>query len=134
MVNTFAAVAGFYELGEIRRLRGDLDGALAAFGQARSLGTDPQPGEALVWTRQGDTGAARTALQASLAWQDRIGRAAHARGATNRQVAEQLFISDKTAGRYLANIYTKLGVSSRTAAVSWAYANKVVDSAGRFAE
>ena len=73
-VNTFAAAAGFYELGEIRRLRGDLDGALAAFGQARSLGTDPQPGEALVWTSQGDTGAAWTALQASLAWQDRIGR------------------------------------------------------------
>ena len=27
-VNTFAAAEGFYELGEIRRLRGDVDGAL----------------------------------------------------------------------------------------------------------
>ena len=54
-----------------------------------------------------------------------------ARGATNRQVAEELFIGDKTVGRHLANIYAKLGVSSRTAAVSWAYANRVVDSAGR---
>ncbi len=55
-VNTFAAAAGFYELGEIRRLRGDVEGAAAAFAQARSLGVDPQPGEALVRTRQGDSG------------------------------------------------------------------------------
>jgi len=267
-INTFAAAAGFYELGEIRRLRGDVDGAVAAFAQARSLGVDPQPGEALLLYSQGDSESAWTALQASLAWQDRVGRmrllraavevalnrgavddaeklcrelesgaetfgtpgfkawAAHARGAvlvrrgdygpaleslqaalreyrtqqcryetaevyecmatthkalgdndiaaadeataqsiysqlglqshsasaqlpggltrreieiltriasgaTNRQVAEGLFISDKTVGRHLANIYSKLGVSSRTAAVSWAYANKVVDNAGR---
>ena len=57
-----------------------------------------------------------------------------ASGATNKQVAEEIFISEKTVGRHLANIYTKLGVSSRTAAVSWAYANKVVDCAGRPAD
>ncbi|MGZ5364420.1 MAG: LuxR C-terminal-related transcriptional regulator [Mycobacterium sp.] len=266
-VNTFAAAGGFYELGEIRRLRGDVEGAAAAFAQARSLGVDPQPGEALLQHGQGDSESAWTALQASLAWQDRVGRmrllrpavevalrrgsldeaetlcrelesgaetfgtpgfkawAAHARGAvllrrgdyasalealqaalreyrtqqcryetaevyecmaaaykalgdndiaaadaataqsiytqlglggniasaplagglthreieiltriasgaTNRQVAQALFISDKTVGRHLANIYAKLGVSSRTAAVSWAYANKVVDNTG----
>jgi ATP/maltotriose-dependent transcriptional regulator MalT len=44
-------------------------------------------------------------------------------GGTNRQVAQQLAISDKTVGRHLANIYAKLGVSSRTAAVSWAFDN-----------
>jgi hypothetical protein len=33
-INTFAAAAGFYELGEIRRLRGDVNGALAAFFEA----------------------------------------------------------------------------------------------------
>ena len=47
-------------------------------------------------------------------------------GATNRQVAEQLFISEKTVGRHLANIYTKLGVSSRTAAVAWAHQHNVL--------
>jgi DNA-binding NarL/FixJ family response regulator len=266
-VNTFAAAEGFYELGEIRRLRGDVEGAVAAFAQARSLGVEPQPGEALLQHSQGDSESAWTALQACLAWQDRVGRmrllrpavevalhrgglddaetlcrelesgaeafgtpgfkawAAHARGAvllrrgdyaaglealqaalreyrtqqcryetaevyeclatahkalgdndiavadaataqsiytqlglhgnvvsgplaggltrreieiltriasgaTNRQVADALFISDKTVGRHLANIYAKLGVSSRTAAVSWAYANKVVDNMG----
>jgi DNA-binding NarL/FixJ family response regulator len=52
-----------------------------------------------------------------------------ASGATNKQVAEQTFISEKTVGRHLANIYTKLGVSSRTGAVTWAYANNVLRSA-----
>ena len=73
-INAFAAAEGFYELGEIRRLRGDVEGALAAFSRARSLGVDPQPGEALLQCRQGDGAAAWTALQASLAWQDRVGR------------------------------------------------------------
>jgi DNA-binding NarL/FixJ family response regulator len=266
-INTFAAAEGYYQVGEIRRLRGDLDGALAAFSRAREMGTDPQPGEALVRFQQGDSDSAWTALQMALGWQDRIGRirllrtavevalarecleeadalcrelgsgaaefgtpgfrawAAHARGAllvareehsealdalhvalreyrtqecryetaqvyewmakahaalgeqqtadadaaaaesiyrqlgvkpvrkpatsspggltkrevdiltriacgaTNKQVAEEVVLSEKTVRRHLANIYTKLGVSSRTAAVSWAYANRVVDPA-----
>jgi DNA-binding CsgD family transcriptional regulator len=49
-----------------------------------------------------------------------------ASGATNRQVAGQIFISEKTVGRHLANIYSKLGVSSRTAAVTWGHVNKVL--------
>lgn len=49
-----------------------------------------------------------------------------AAGASNREVAKQLFISDKTVGRHLANIYVKLGVSSRTAAAAWAHENKVL--------
>jgi DNA-binding NarL/FixJ family response regulator len=264
-INSFAAAEGYYQLGEIRRIRGDLDGALVAFARAREMGADPQPGEALVRFRQGDSDAAWTALQIALGWQDRIGRirllriavevalardcleeaemlchelesgaadfgtpgfrawAAHARGAllvarqehsagldtlhvalreyrtqqcryetaqvyelmaqvhaargeqqtadaktataqgiyrqlgvepvrkastpspggltrrevdiltriaggaTNKRVAEQVCLSEKTVRRHLANIYTKLGVSSRTAAVSWAYAHRVVD-------
>ncbi|KRF25054.1 MULTISPECIES: helix-turn-helix transcriptional regulator [unclassified Phycicoccus] len=43
-----------------------------------------------------------------------------ASGASNREVARALFISDKTVGRHLANIYLKAGVSSRTAAAAWA--------------
>ena len=49
-----------------------------------------------------------------------------ASGATNRQVAEQAFISEKTVGRHLANIYAKLGVSSRTAAVAWAHGKNLL--------
>ena len=41
-------------------------------------------------------------------------------GGTNKQVADALVISEKTVARHLANIYSKLGVSTRTAAVGWA--------------
>jgi DNA-binding NarL/FixJ family response regulator len=47
-------------------------------------------------------------------------------GATNRQVAQQLCISEKTVGRHLANIYAKLGVASRTAAAAWARQHNVL--------
>ena len=41
-------------------------------------------------------------------------------GGTNKQVAAALVISEKTVARHLANIYSKLGLSTRTAAVAWA--------------
>ncbi len=47
-------------------------------------------------------------------------------GASNRQVAQQVSISEKTVARHLANIYAKLEVSSRTAAVAWAHRNNVL--------
>lgn len=44
-----------------------------------------------------------------------------ARGQSNRDLAEQLFISVKTVERHLSNIYTKLGVRGRADAVAWAF-------------
>ena len=49
-----------------------------------------------------------------------------AAGASNRDVAAAEFITEKTVGRHLANIYAKIGVSSRTAAAAWARDNAVV--------
>ena len=69
------AGAGFYELGDVRRLRGDTDGATAAFGQARALGVEPQPGEALLAYAAGRADEAATALRAALAGQGRLERA-----------------------------------------------------------
>jgi DNA-binding NarL/FixJ family response regulator len=42
-----------------------------------------------------------------------------AQGKSNRQIAAELFISEKTVSRHLANVYVKLDVGSRTAAVAW---------------
>ncbi|BBY63104.1 LuxR family transcriptional regulator [Mycolicibacterium helvum] len=260
---------GYYELGEIRRRKGDIDGARAAFATARDHNKDPQPGEALLRCQLGEDAAAATDLRLRIdAENDDINRtrllpaaveialarnkvdeadqycteletgaekfdspgfrawARHARGAvlvkqgreadalpvlqdalkryrntqcryemaqvyewmalarqgtgdkagavtdaanaqaifqqlgavpsqaapteaapggltkrelevlagiaagaSNRDVAKQLFISEKTVGRHLANIYVKLGVSSRTAAAAWAHDNKVRPSA-----
>lgn len=41
-------------------------------------------------------------------------------GLSNREVAARLVISEKTVARHLANVFAKVGVSSRTAAAAWA--------------
>ena len=49
-----------------------------------------------------------------------------AAGKTNRDIAEELFISEKTVARHVSNIFDKLGVSSRTAATAWAYQHNLI--------
>ncbi|MCH0569079.1 response regulator transcription factor [Streptomyces sp. MUM 136J] len=44
-----------------------------------------------------------------------------ATGASNREIADRLVISDRTVARHLSNMFTKLGVSSRAAATAYAY-------------
>jgi ATP/maltotriose-dependent transcriptional regulator MalT len=49
-----------------------------------------------------------------------------AAGKTNRAIAEELFISEKTVARHVSNIFDKLGVSSRAAATAWAYQRNLI--------
>lgn len=51
-----------------------------------------------------------------------------ATGMTNRAVAAELVISEKTVARHVANLFTKLGVSSRSAATAYAYEHGLVGS------
>lgn len=51
-----------------------------------------------------------------------------ATGCTNRDVAGQLFLSEKTVARHVSNIFTKLGVASRSAATAYAYSSGLVDA------
>ena len=44
-----------------------------------------------------------------------------ATGGTNRAIAGALGISEKTVARHVSNIFTKLGLSSRSAATAYAY-------------
>jgi DNA-binding NarL/FixJ family response regulator len=49
-----------------------------------------------------------------------------ATGLTNREVAERLTIAVRTVDRHVANIFTKLGVPSRTAAARFAYEHGLI--------
>ena len=49
-----------------------------------------------------------------------------AAGKTNRAIAADLFLSEKTVARHVSNIFVKLGVSSRAAATAYAYEHDLV--------
>jgi DNA-binding CsgD family transcriptional regulator len=75
-VHIGTAAGGQYEIGEIRRLRGDSAGAEEAFKRAHELGRDPQPGLALLRLAQGRIDLAVASMRAALdATADPLGRA-----------------------------------------------------------
>ncbi len=49
-----------------------------------------------------------------------------ATGKTNRSIAADLFLSEKTVARHVSNIFTKLGLASRAAATAYAYEHDLV--------
>ena len=49
-----------------------------------------------------------------------------AAGKTNRMIAEQLRISERTVARHVSNIFVKLGLSSRSAATAYAYQHALI--------
>jgi DNA-binding CsgD family transcriptional regulator len=49
-----------------------------------------------------------------------------AAGKSNRAIAIELVISEKTVARHVSNIFTKLGLSSRAAATAYAYEHELV--------
>jgi DNA-binding CsgD family transcriptional regulator len=107
-----------------RRL-GDLDSAEMEFDAARwmfqQLGAGPDLAgvESLLRPAPSATAGGLTAREVEVL---RLVAA----GKTNRSIAGDLFLSDKTVARHLANIFGKLGVSTRSAATAWAYEHDVV--------
>ena len=49
-----------------------------------------------------------------------------AAGETNKAIAAELVLSERTVDRHVSNIFTKLGVSSRAAATAYAYKHQLV--------
>jgi DNA-binding NarL/FixJ family response regulator len=49
-----------------------------------------------------------------------------AAGETNRAIAAELVVSQRTVDRHVSNIFAKLGVSSRAAATAYAYEHRVI--------
>jgi DNA-binding NarL/FixJ family response regulator len=48
-----------------------------------------------------------------------------ASGKTNKAIARELFLSEKTVDRHISNIFAKIDVSSRAAATAWAFTHGV---------
>ena len=49
-----------------------------------------------------------------------------AAGETNKAIATKLVLSERTVDRHVSNIFTKLGVSSRTAATAYTYEHQLI--------
>jgi len=49
-----------------------------------------------------------------------------AAGKTNKAIAAELVLSERTVDRHVSNIFTKLGLSSRAAATAYAYEHRLV--------
>jgi DNA-binding NarL/FixJ family response regulator len=49
-----------------------------------------------------------------------------ATGKTNRAIATDLLLAEKTVDRHVTNIFSKLGVSSRAAATAYAYEHRLL--------
>ena len=54
-----------------------------------------------------------------------------ARGASNKEIAYELSITERTARTHVSNILGKLGLASRTQAALWAVEHKLVDPVWR---
>lgn len=64
--NVYVTAAGYYQIGEIRRRRGDFAAAEEAYRKAHELGREPQPGQALLRLAQGNVAEAVAGLKRSL--------------------------------------------------------------------
>jgi DNA-binding CsgD family transcriptional regulator len=105
-------------LGDEDAARMELDAARQVF-ERLSAGPDLARVEAL-------TGPARVRSSSGLTAREVEVLQLVATGRTNRVIAAELFLSEKTVARHLSNIFTKLGVSSRAAATAYAYRHDLV--------
>ncbi|MBA3249883.1 MAG: helix-turn-helix transcriptional regulator [Geodermatophilaceae bacterium] len=118
-----------YEAAAVRSLRARAYGLLgdreaAALEWEAAAATYAQLGAALQIRRGAET-SSRAVLPGGLTAREIEVLAYIAGGATNQEVAAALFISQKTVARHLANIFVKLGLTSRTAAAAWAHEHRL---------
>jgi DNA-binding NarL/FixJ family response regulator len=75
--------------------------------------------QALHWIRMRSRTGPQSNQRPQLSPQERLIVPLLAEGKTNKEIAAQLSLSDKTVKNYLANIFEKLHVRRRTEAVAW---------------
>jgi ATP/maltotriose-dependent transcriptional regulator MalT len=100
----------------------ELDAARSVFA---SLGAGPDVARVDALARGGAAAAAPPRSFGLTARELQVLRLVAA-GKTNRTIATELFLSEKTVDRHVSNIFDKLDVSSRAAATAFAYENRLV--------
>jgi DNA-binding NarL/FixJ family response regulator len=106
------------------RVLGDEDGARLELDAARKVFTELGARPDL--ERLAGLGAARTERPDGLTAREIEVLGLIAAGKTNKVIARELFLSEKTVDRHVSNIFLKLGVSSRAAATAYAFTHKLV--------
>jgi DNA-binding NarL/FixJ family response regulator len=108
----------FQSLGDAASAEMEFDAARSVFEQ---LGAEPDAARVRARSRSRASGPALlTARELEVL-------ALVAKGGTNRAIANELVISEKTVARHLSNIFDKLDVSSRAALTAYAYEHKLLD-------
>ncbi len=118
-------------LGQACRALGDEEGAALELEAARAaferLGAAPDLARAkALLSRAATRGRGRARGPHGLTPREREVLAQLATGRTNRAIAATLSISEKTVARHVANIFLKLGLSTRAAATAYAYEHGLV--------
>ncbi len=108
------------------RQAGDLDGASASFEAAGALFEHLGAGLDIRDLR--DISSLVTELPAGLTGREVEVLRLVASGKTNKEIAAKLSLSDKTVARHLSNIFTKIDVTTRSAATAFAFAHHIVGS------
>ncbi|MBB1253120.1 DNA-binding response regulator [Streptomyces sp. OF3] len=108
-------------IGDHDTARWELEAADAAFER---LGAEPDRKE--VRALLGPSARSRVPRPAGLTPREIEVLRLVATGATNREIANRLVISERTVARHVSNIFGKLGVSSRAAATAYAYEHDLV--------
>ncbi len=105
-------------LGDEESARLELDAARAGLQQ---LGAGPELARIDALTRTTASGDAHELTARELQVLRMV-----AAGATNKAIAAELVLSDRTVDRHVSNIFAKLRVSSRAAATAYAYEHELV--------
>jgi DNA-binding CsgD family transcriptional regulator len=104
---------------------GDDDAAALELGAARAIFEELGAATDLART-ESQAGPAATEDAGGLTTRELEVLRLVAAGDTNKAIAVQLVVSERTVDRHVSNIFAKLGVSSRAAATAYAYENQLV--------
>jgi DNA-binding CsgD family transcriptional regulator len=112
-------------LGLACRQLGDSNGAELEFDTARGLFEDLGATPDLAQLRR-LSGSLSTGQDDGLSPREREVLTLLATGKTNRAIAAELFLSEKTIARHVSNIFAKLALSSRAGATAYAYTHGLI--------